>query len=136
MVIRFFYASLHFDTKILVIRKVVLREQDENKSPRTQRKVECSSLASVSFILPWFYSTVACIFNWLKNCSQLAVNLLTKSGRRVIWRSAVYNFITIRLSPHTLLRLSYAQLFLPICIKTPTFILISFICRQLFCYQH
>ncbi|XP_063544683.1 uncharacterized protein LOC134752848 [Cydia strobilella] len=40
-----FFTSLHFDTKYLFIRKVVLREQDENKGPRISRTVECDPLA-------------------------------------------------------------------------------------------
>lgn len=44
----FFYISSAFWYKILVIREVLLREQDENTSPRTSRTVECGPLASVS----------------------------------------------------------------------------------------
>lgn len=66
VVILVFYTSLHFDTKILDIRKVVLREQDENESPRTSGKVECDPLATVSTTQAPRYTTSACIFNWLK----------------------------------------------------------------------
>lgn len=47
---RIFYTSLQFDTKILVIRKVVLRVHDENTIPRTPRKVECCPLATVRLL--------------------------------------------------------------------------------------
>lgn len=43
----YFLYSLHFDTKILVIHKVVLRVHDENKRPHRARKVECGPLATV-----------------------------------------------------------------------------------------
>lgn len=42
-----FFISLHFDTKILVIRKVVLRVHDENTNPRISGKLECRPLAPV-----------------------------------------------------------------------------------------